>query len=153
MTCDAPSGYAASAGDCDDATADTNPGAAEVCNDGVDNDCSADTTCRDWAGSESLSAASASYTGISVGALSTTTTGSLGGGVVGGKDINGDGYADVLLADRLYDFGTTATANTGRTYLLAGGATGLQALASATATFQASGACRTQPRTKAAKTP
>jgi hypothetical protein len=138
MTCDAPSGYAASAGDCDDASSAANPGATEVCNDTVDNDCSADTTCRDWAGSEALSDASASYTGISVGAVSTSTTGSLGGGVVGGKDINGDGYADVLLADRLYDFGTTATANTGRTYLLAGGSTGLQALASATATFTVS---------------
>ncbi|MBN1335059.1 MAG: putative metal-binding motif-containing protein, partial [Deltaproteobacteria bacterium] len=40
--CTQPPGYAASADDCDDADADTHPGADEVC-DGVDNDCDART--------------------------------------------------------------------------------------------------------------
>ncbi|MDP2305038.1 MAG: MopE-related protein [Pseudomonadota bacterium] len=139
MSCDQPVGYAADVGDCDDGASATNPGAEEVCGDGVDNDCFEGTTCRDWSGGEALADASGTYTGTSIGAVSTTTTGSLGGGLAGGKDINGDGYADVLLADRLYDFGTTPTANTGRTYLLTGSATGLTAtLASALATFTVS---------------
>ncbi len=35
----APSGYVAKKGDCDDANAAVNPGAVEVCYDGLDNDC------------------------------------------------------------------------------------------------------------------
>ncbi len=37
-SCDAPEGYAAVSGDCDDLEAAMNPGASEVC-DGLDNDC------------------------------------------------------------------------------------------------------------------
>ncbi|MCK6516040.1 hypothetical protein L6R46_13390 [Myxococcota bacterium] len=37
-SCDAPEGYAAVSGDCDDLEASMNPGASEVC-DGLDNDC------------------------------------------------------------------------------------------------------------------
>jgi hypothetical protein len=37
-SCDTPEGYASEDGDCDDAVASTNPGAAEVCDD-IDNDC------------------------------------------------------------------------------------------------------------------
>ncbi len=37
--CDLPSGYAASADDCDDALADVNPSAPEICNGGLDDDC------------------------------------------------------------------------------------------------------------------
>jgi len=39
--CSAPAGYATSAGDCDDADADINPGQSETC-DALDNDCSGD---------------------------------------------------------------------------------------------------------------
>ena len=41
--CDQPSGTAAAGGDCDDANANINPGAAEIC-DGLDNDCDSSTT-------------------------------------------------------------------------------------------------------------
>lgn len=37
--CLAPDGYAADAGDCDDSSAEVSPDAAEVCDDGVDQDC------------------------------------------------------------------------------------------------------------------
>ncbi len=41
--CEAPPMYVASAGDCDDADADVNPDATEIC-DGVDNDCDSTTS-------------------------------------------------------------------------------------------------------------
>jgi hypothetical protein len=40
--CTMPSGYANMGDDCDDAEALANPGETEVCNDGLDNDCSGD---------------------------------------------------------------------------------------------------------------
>jgi len=39
LACDPGEGWAADDGDCDDGNADVNPGADEVCGDGVDNDC------------------------------------------------------------------------------------------------------------------
>jgi hypothetical protein len=36
----APFGYVDNSGDCDDSDADVNPGAIEICGDGIDNDCS-----------------------------------------------------------------------------------------------------------------
>jgi len=39
LACEAPDGYVATGGDCNDADPEINPGATEVC-DGVDNDCS-----------------------------------------------------------------------------------------------------------------
>ncbi|MFT5679243.1 MAG: hypothetical protein ACI8RZ_000147 [Myxococcota bacterium] len=49
-SCDLPTGYAEVAGDCDDAVAAVNPGAAEVC-DEIDNDCDGeiDTDAEDFA--------------------------------------------------------------------------------------------------------
>ena len=42
-----PSGYATQDGDCDDTNAAVNPGATEVCDDGIDNDCDGLTDCND----------------------------------------------------------------------------------------------------------
>jgi hypothetical protein len=41
--CEQPAGYVAARGDCDDGDASVNPGEAEVCMDGVDNDCDGET--------------------------------------------------------------------------------------------------------------
>ncbi|MCK6523036.1 hypothetical protein L6R49_16535 [Myxococcota bacterium] len=47
QACDPPSGYVALPGDCDDGTDQVNPGAAEVCDDDLDNDCDGGATgCR-----------------------------------------------------------------------------------------------------------
>ena len=40
--CSAPAGYVETLGDCDDSSKSVNPGAVEVCEDGIDNDCSGD---------------------------------------------------------------------------------------------------------------
>jgi hypothetical protein len=47
--CAAPEGYAETADDCDDLEATTSPTAAEVCDDGVDNNCTIITDCDDSA--------------------------------------------------------------------------------------------------------
>jgi hypothetical protein len=46
MACEAPSGHFATSTDCDDAEADAYPGGVEVCDDGIDQDCSgSDDSC------------------------------------------------------------------------------------------------------------
>ncbi len=42
MACELPSGYSANSADCDDGDASVNPSAAELCDDGIDNDCDGD---------------------------------------------------------------------------------------------------------------
>ena len=39
QACTAPPGYVDVAGDCDDTNSDINPGATEICDDLIDNDC------------------------------------------------------------------------------------------------------------------
>jgi len=39
LSCEAPSGYGSGSGDCDDSNSSVNPGAAEVCANGTDEDC------------------------------------------------------------------------------------------------------------------
>ena len=43
-SCTQPSGYILDDQDCDDADAQSNPIMAEICGDGVDNNCDGDTT-------------------------------------------------------------------------------------------------------------
>jgi len=107
QACDQPSGYVAGDDDCDDDEATTHPGAEEICNDGVDNDCDgAFGPCvldLDAADVIFEGEAYADYAGTSVAA---------------GADLDGDGYDDLLIGAEYRDDGSSTDA--GATYLFYG---------------------------------
>ncbi|MCP4807195.1 MAG: hypothetical protein GY913_26280 [Proteobacteria bacterium] len=107
IQCNAPSGYADLAGDCDDSLEDVNPGEVEVCADGLDNDCSGDAPeCGIAAGSYTSTDAdytltgdnSSDYMGRSVATadLDGDGTDELIGGAYGNDD-NGSGAGQVAV--------------------------------------------------------
>ena len=53
LACDPPSGYVALPGDCDDGASRVSPGAAEVCDDDLDNDCDGGATGCRYSGEQS----------------------------------------------------------------------------------------------------
>ncbi|MFT5684520.1 MAG: hypothetical protein ACI8RZ_005461 [Myxococcota bacterium] len=83
--CYEPSGYVADDTDCDDTDVEVNPDAAEVCNDGVDNDC--DTT-GDNCTLDLDGGASARMMGEASGE---------GGFTLGYADLNADGDQDIII--------------------------------------------------------
>ena len=84
--CTQPSGYVDDSSDCDDTDADVNPAQEEICNDGIDNDCSsASDMC-----SLDLSAADSVLVGEDGGDAAGTSISSAG-------DLDGDGTDDVLI--------------------------------------------------------
>jgi hypothetical protein len=112
--CDLPAGYEPDSDDCDDTDPDTYAGAPEICEDYADNGCDGVDDCR-VADAFLVAEADVMYLGVA------GTAGSLGSGIAGGKDVDGDGYPDILVADRAFD---TTTANVGRVYLLGGSESG-----------------------------
>ncbi len=105
--------------DCNDADASVFPGAVEICGDGVDQNCVEDCA---WTGTSLDTDADQAFVGAT--ASGGASSGFLGGNIAGRRDINGDGYADVAIGDRVYDSGS-ASFNQGRVYLLSGSSTGL----------------------------
>jgi hypothetical protein len=105
--CTRPSGYVADATDCDDTDGEINPAAEEICNDGLDNDCSGDFgPC--W---EDLAEADTILTGTAAADYAGTS-------VAGAGDLDGDGTYDIVIGAEYHDDG--ATTDAGATYLFYG---------------------------------
>lgn len=110
ISCASIDGSVAEGTDCDDADHDVNPGEAEVCNNGVDDDC--DPGLSGCLRSGSLSGADAEYTGVHEGDYA-------GQAVAGAGDVNGDGYDDILIGAMYANGGTGHAA--GAAYVVLGG--------------------------------
>ena len=108
LRCKPPHRYASAVGDCDDSDAAINPGAAEVCEDGLDNDC--DGTANGCGLSGPLTDADADYT------LRGSSGSSLGYDLTLG-DLNGDAVVDVIVG------AYTESSSAGRAYIIYGGIT------------------------------
>ncbi|MFH1466504.1 MAG: MopE-related protein [Pseudomonadota bacterium] len=91
--CSAPSGYVATGGDCDDEDASVSPDAAEVCGNGVDDDCDGSAGSCDLTGEIELDSAFA---------LFTQGNGGLGAAVASAGDVDGDGEDDLILGSPEY---------------------------------------------------
>ncbi|MDP2310866.1 MAG: MopE-related protein [Pseudomonadota bacterium] len=87
--CDAPSGYVASAYDCDDEDDTMHPGAAETCGDALDTDC-------DGTGDACEDTVATSLTTARVRVA--TEAGHAGGFSLDVGDLDGDGRADLFLS-------------------------------------------------------
>ncbi|MCK6506090.1 hypothetical protein L6R53_22375, partial [Myxococcota bacterium] len=118
--CEPPDGYAGREGDCDDAATDVNPGAEEICLDGVDNDC------------DGVGCALAGTWGPGDAVLAATggTDASAGESVALLGDLDGDGRSELAV-------GAPTRAGTsgdpGGVYTLLGGTAGELSLESAAA--------------------
>ena len=86
--CAAPEGYVGNDEDCDDGAIEVNPDATEVCEDGIDNNCDG-------------SAIECALSATAITDADYTLTGEASGDDLGISntmlDLNGDGYADIVL--------------------------------------------------------
>ncbi|MED5372118.1 MAG: MopE-related protein [Myxococcota bacterium] len=111
--CAGPAGTTLDNSDCDDAESAVSPDATEVCNDGIDNDCSGDAPECGLSGDNAVSAADFSFTG-------TSTYDYVGRSTAVG-DVNGDSIADILVGAYGND---TAGSSAGAAFAVYGSVTG-----------------------------
>ncbi len=115
-------GEASGDGDCDDGDPAVNPGAEEICRDGVDNNCDASSSPCSLAGIVHLSAAEAKLVG--------ENTEDYAGYSIAVGDVDGDGFGDVLVGAYGEDVGAY---NTGVVYGVLGPISGTMDLSEADA--------------------
>jgi hypothetical protein len=111
LTCYQPKGYIADHTDCDDMHGDISPGAPEVCEDGIDQDCNGRDTACHYSGDISLSS-----TGI-VELVGEEAGDYAGVSVSNAGDVNGDGFDDVLVGAYRSDY---TGPDSGTAYLMCG---------------------------------
>ncbi len=139
--CEPPAGWLADASDCDDTDAAVSPDAAEVCDDGIDNDCDgggcrhADGTLLDDAGTWVPDA----FVNPGTGRENQTWVPS-NLALVGGCDLDGDGRGDlVALVQQRWKYGYDEYLSEAELYVLRGGNATPAALQDAWAALQLSG--------------
>ena len=127
LACDAPGGYTDVTGDCDDDDGTVYPGAPEVCEDGLLNDCAGDA---ELAAESCLLQGSVPVGDASVELLGDSARDEIGAALAGAGDINGDGLQDLLLGA---PNDSTAASAAGAAWLILGGASGTVSLSAADA--------------------
>lgn len=106
VSCTEPEGYVTNDQDCDDTDSELRPSAVDICDDGVDQDCSGDEV-----GCTSVNPSVATlFTGEAAGD-------NAGMSMAGAGDVNGDGFEDLLIGARSHGYGG---ANAGAAYLAYG---------------------------------
>jgi hypothetical protein len=88
--CDAPTGYIETSGDCDDSEISINPGASEICNDGLDNDCDGGASGCGFSNVFPLADCDATIVGAS-------DYDHLGYGLYAAGDLDGDALGDLVI--------------------------------------------------------
>lgn len=132
--CDAPAGHVQiidGVGDCDDTTNLAFPGNDETCSDGLDNDCSGDAGGCELSGALAVTTALRSIQGTAAGDY-------VGSALAGGGDLNGDGYADIVIGACGYDVASSSP-DVGRAYVFWGPVEPSDTLATADATLTGEG--------------
>ena len=107
--CTAPAGTVATAGDCDDDDAATNPAGVEVCGDGADNDC--DGTDNGCTLDGSVATGEADWT------LHGEQSNDYLGAAAALGDVDGDGASDVMVGAYGWDSAGNGSRTDGRVYV------------------------------------